>query len=516
MFIKRIVAGSGILLILSSMLFADNPIISQRYTADPNAFVFKDRVYVMCSSDEDNPSDGYNLLNYTLVSSDDMVNWTDHNLVFKVKSNTTWAGQAYAPTAIARNGKVYLYFPNGTSGIGVLSADQPEGPYKDMLGKPIIDPKAPNCSDIEWFFDPCIFVDSTASGSQAYLLVGGGKPYGNNFIIVKVNADMKSYSGTPQKLTTPNSFEGPFLHKYNNKYYLHYPTNGASNIDYIMSDNPMTGWGSQARTVLPNPTLNGKNINLGNNSHESIIEYKGKWYMFYHDRRLSNATYKRNACVDYLNYNSDGTMKTVVVTSEGPAQIKNLNPYDTIQAETIWKQQGIETEFCNEGGVMVTNISQGDYTSLKGVDFGTGAKTFEVRAASASSGTVEVHLDSPTGTLVATCTIAGTGGLQTWKTSTCDVTNLTGVKNIYFVYKGSGEPYRLNWFRFTPIDPVGVHSSPKAVVPALNQKPAIVNPLNVDKTPGRTTFDLSGKVIERVAADKPMQLAPSAQMRIVK
>jgi arabinoxylan arabinofuranohydrolase len=517
MFIKRIVTLSGILLILSSMLFADNPLISQRYTADPNAFVFKDRVYVICSSDEDNPSTGYNLVNYTLISSDDMVNWTDHNLVFKVKSNTTWGGQAYAPTAIARNGKVYLYFPNGTSGIGVLSADRAEGPYTDMLGRPIIDPKAPNCSDIEWFFDPCIFVDSTASGSQAYLIVGGGKPYGNNFIIVKVNADMKSYSGTPQRLTTPGSFEGPFMHKYNNKYYLHYPTNGASNIDYIMSDNPMTGWGSQARTVLPNPTLNGKNINLGNNSHESIIEYKGKWYMFYHDRRLSNQTYKRNASVDYLNYNSDGTMKTVIVTSEGPAQIKNLNPYDTIQAETIWKQQGIETEFCNEGGVMVTNIAQGDYTSLKGVDFGTGAKTFEVRAASASSGgTVEVHLDSPSGTLIATCSVAGTGGWQTWKTSSCDVTKTTGVKNIYFVYKGSNEPFRLNWFRFTPIDPVGVHSSPKAVAPSVYQKPSIVNPLYVSRTPGSMTFDLSGKIIERTTTDKPVQLLPSVQMHIVK
>lgn len=519
MFIKRIVAGSGILLMLSSMLFADNPIISQRYTADPNAFVFNDRVYVICSSDEDNPGDGYNLLNYTIISSDDMVNWTDHNLAFKVKSNTTWAGQAYAPAAIARNGKVYIYFPNGTSGIGVLSADRAEGPYKDMLGKPIIDRNAPNCStnDIEWFFDPCIFVDSTASGSQAYLLVGGGKPYGNNFIIVKINDDMKSYSGTPQKLSTPGSFEGPFLHKYNNKYYLSYPTSNGSNIDYIMSDNPMSGWGSQARTALPNPTLNGQNINRGNNSHTSIIEYKGKWYMFYHDRRISNADYKRNVSVDYLYYNSDGTIKTVVVTSEGPAQIKSLSPYDTIQAETIWKQQGIETEFCNEGGVMLTNISQGDYTSLKGVDFGTGAKTFEVRAASGSNGgTVEVRLDSPTGTLVATCTIDKTDGWQAWKTFSCNVTSFTGVKNVYFVYKGSNEPFRLNWFRFTPTDPVGVHAAQKPVAPSVYQKPSVVNPLITAQTPGRTTFDLSGKVIERTAGDKPVQLAPSVQMRVVK
>ncbi|NLE00188.1 MAG: family 43 glycosylhydrolase, partial [Fibrobacter sp.] len=429
----RIVIVAYVLLstLFLGMSFADNPIISQRYTADPNAFIYKERLYVICSSDEDN-NNGYNLLNYTLVSSDDMVNWTDHNLVFKVKSNTTWAGQAYAPTAITRNNKVYLYFPNGTSGIGVLEADRPEGPYKDMLGRPVIDRKAPNCStsDIEWFFDPCIFIDSTSSGTQAYLIIGGGKPYGNNFIIVKINDDMKSYSGTPQKLNTPGSFEGPFLHKYKNKYYLSYP-NTSNNIDYMMSDNPMTGWAFKG-TVLPNPTLNGKNINTYNNSHESMIEYKGQWYMFYHDRRISNATYKRNASVDLLKYNSDGTLQKVVVTEEGAPQIKKFNPFDTIQAETIWKQQGIKTDFCNEGGVMVTNISNGDYTSLKGVDFKEGFKSFEVRASSATSGgTVEVRLDSPTGTLVASCSVTGTGGWQNWKTFTCDSTkNCTGVKNV--------------------------------------------------------------------------------------
>lgn len=164
---------------LTGILFADNPIITQRYTADPNAFIFNDRLYVICSSDEDNVN-SYNLLNYTLISSDDMVNWTDHNLVFKVKSVTNWAGQAYAPTAICRDGKVYLFFPNGAESIGVAVANRPEGPYTDHLGKALITKNTPNCN-MEWLFDPCIFVDSTSSGKQAYLIFGGGKPYGTNF-----------------------------------------------------------------------------------------------------------------------------------------------------------------------------------------------------------------------------------------------------------------------------------------------------------------------------------------------
>lgn len=503
-------------LLLTQSLLADNPIITQRYTADPNAFIFNDRLYVICSSDEDN-GNGYNLLNYTLISTDDMVNWTDHNLVFKVRNNTTWAGQAYAPTAITRDGKVYLFFPNGASSIGVLVADRPEGPYKDLLGRPIVDRNTPNCSvsGMEWLFDPCIFVDSTSSGSQAYLVFGGGKPYGTNFRIVKVNNDMKSISGTPQTLNAPNSFEGPFLHKYKNKYYLSYPTANGSNIDYMMSDNPMTGWVYKG-TILPNPTLNGKNINLNNNSHESMIEYKGVWYMFYHDRRISNMTYKRNTCVDLLKYNADGTIQKVIVTSEGPAQIKYLNPYDTIQSETIWKQQGIKTDFCNEGGVMLTSISQGDYTSLKGVDFGSGAKTFEVRAASATSGgTVEVHLDSPTGTLVASCAITGTNGWQTWKTFSCDVNNCSGVKNVYFVYKGSGEPFRLNWFRFTP-NVVGINEIPKPVHLKQEKSIQVLSPFGAPKKPNGLLFDLSGKIVNKPVNKSSPAILPSDMIFIQK
>lgn len=508
-----------LILLLASFiveLFADNPIITQRYTADPNAFIFNDRLYVICSSDEDNV-DGYNLLNYTLISTDDMVNWTDHNLVFKVKSVTAWAGQAYAPTAITRDGKVYLFFPNGASSIGVAIADRPEGPYKDHLGRALINRNTPNCSqqDMEWLFDPCIFIDSTASGKQAYLVFGGGQPYGNNLCIVKINDDMKSISGTPQKIKAPNSFEGPFLHKYKNKYYFSYPTSGASKIDYMMSDDPMGEW-TYKGTILDNPTLNGENINRNNNSHESMIEYKGKWYMFYHDRRISDADYKRNVCVDELIYDTDGTIQKVIVTSESVEQIKNLDPYDTIQAETIWKQQGIETEFCNEGGVMVTDIDAGDYTSLKGVDFGDGAKTFEVRASSESNGgTVEVHLDSPSGTLVASCQVSSTGGWQNWKTTSCEVTNCSGVKNVYFVYKGTGKPFRLNWFRFTSIS-VGVSKSAKQIKMVQKQRNVISNPLGSIKIGAGKTFDLSGRNVNNPVNGLSLENAPANMMLIIR
>lgn len=453
----------GIAIVIITV-FGDNPIISHRFTADPNPFIFEGRLYVICSSDEENV-DSYNLINYTLVSTDDMVNWTDHGLVFKVKEVTKWAGQAYAPTACVRDGKVWLYFPNGATSIGVAVADRPEGPYTDALGKALITKNMTNC-DVNWLFDPCIFLDSTANGINAYLTFGGGEnskhPYGKNLKIIKINDDMKSVSGTALTIEAPNSFEGPFIHKYNNVYYFSYPTSGASTLDYCISDNPMTGWVHKG-TFLDNPTLNGQNINQYNNSHGGPINYKGQWYMFYHDRRISDKVYKRNASVDLLHHNNDGTIQKVIVTSEGPAQIKHFNPYDTIQSETIWKQSGIETEFFDGRHVMLTDIQDGDYTSLKGVDFGkSNASLFEVRAASASNGgTIEIHLDNENGTLVGSCAISKTGDWTTWKTFSCNLTNCSGIKNVYFVYKGSGEPFRLDWFRFQPA--TGIVSGTKAL-----------------------------------------------------
>jgi arabinoxylan arabinofuranohydrolase len=430
---------------------ADNPIITQRYCADPYAIVHEGRVYVYCSSDEDNIKGYSGLQNYTLISSDDLVNWTDHGLVFQVRRDTEWAKNAYAPACIFRNGKFYLYFPDAGRAVGVAVAERPEGPFSDPLKKPLVSKNMPNC-DVDNLFDPSVFIDDDG---QAYLYFGGGKnetsPLGKNFRVIKLNEDMITVSGTALTIDSPNSFEGPFVHKFKKNYYLSYPSiPGKHSIQYVMADNPLFTNAVHHKSILDNPALDGTNINLQNNSHESMIEYKGQWYMFYHDRRLSNMTFKRNVCVDLLAYNDDGTIKKVVVTRESVPQVKSLNPYERVESEIIDRQSGIEVVPCSEGGCMVTEISDGDWTRVSGVDFGNGAKQFEIRvAAGGNGGTIEIRLASENGTVVGTCTIKGTGSWTTWETISCPVSNLSGVQDIYFVYRGADEPFRLNWFRFS-------------------------------------------------------------------
>ncbi|WP_372797469.1 glycoside hydrolase family 43 protein [Pontiella sp.] len=441
------------MIVLNSLLagqfaLADNPIISQRYSADPNAIVHDGRVYVYCSNDEHNRG-SYALPDYTLISSDDMVNWTDHGIIFKAARDTSWATRAFAPACIERNGKFYLYFPDGGDGIGVAVADRPEGPFVDPLNRPLIDKTMPNC-DMEWCFDPCVFIDK----GQAWLIFGGGKneqrPIGKNFSIIKLNEDMISTRGEAVTLDTPGSFEGPFVHTYEGNYYLSYPERKGHHIGYIMSSNLMFTDAEYKGVVLINPMLDGKNINGNNNSHESIVQFQGQWYMFYHDRRLSGGkSYFRNVCVDRLAFNEDGTMQRVKVTHESVPQIKPLNPYEVVQAETIDRQQGIEVESLEEGGCMVTAISDGDWIQLSGVDFESGASKVIVQAAAAGAGgKIEFRLGSPDGELAGICTITKTGDWNTWKTFSGTINHCKGTHDLYMIYRGEGEPFRLDRLRF--------------------------------------------------------------------
>ncbi len=151
-------AGAAIALATANAL-ADNPLVSHVYTADPSGRVFNDRVYVITTHDPDGSTSYAELQDYFLWSSDDMVNWQDHGIIFGTQTHTTWAFGAYAPDMMERNGKFYLVFPNVTSGIGILEADHPEGPYVDIKGSAVITAQNTQNARVEWLFDPGIMVD---------------------------------------------------------------------------------------------------------------------------------------------------------------------------------------------------------------------------------------------------------------------------------------------------------------------------------------------------------------------
>ena len=426
---------------------AQNPIVQTLYTADPAPMVYDGALYVYTSHDEDG-AQYYEMNDWRCYKTTDMQNWTDLGSPMGYKTFSWATGDAWAGQCIERNGKFYYYVPvavNGGTAIGVGVANSPEGPFKDAIGKPLVGPGFGN-------IDPTVYIDNDG---QAYLYWGNP-----DLKYVKLNSNMVSYTGSVQTVNlTTQGFgtrtgntsrktlyeEGPWFYRRGNLYYMVYAASGIpENICYSTSTSPTGPW--TFRGVIM-PSGGGSFTN-----HPGVIDYKGHSYFFYHNGQLPGGNgFQRSVAVEEFKYNPDGSFPTIHMTKNGPSQIAYLNPYVRNEAETICYESGIETEPCGEGTQNVGFIDNGDYIMVKGVDFGTGAKSFEARVASATSGgNIEIRLDSPTGKLVGTCAVAGTGAWQTYTTKSCTISGATGTHDLYFKFTGgSGSLFNINWWKFT-------------------------------------------------------------------
>ncbi len=405
--------------------------------------VYNDTVFLYTGHDEDTtPSSGFYMHNYLLYTSTDLVNWRDRGIVASLK-NFSWAPSngAWAAQCIYRNGKFYYYCAIQGYGIGVLVANTPYGPFTDPLGHALLNH---SWNDI----DPTVFIDDDG---QAYMYWGNPECYW-----VRLNQDMISYSGRIDSLVPRLSTyqEGPWFYKRNGNYYLAWSSTCCpEGIGYAMSTGPTGPWTYKGSIMDGNPNSSG--------NQPGIFDYKGKSYTFGFNYAINFSLTtvhreRRSVCLATLTYNADGTIPKIPwfggnLPEPGVPQVGNFNPYDTTQAETICFERGVRTEVCSEGGIDVDSIHNGDFIKVKGVDFGSGANSFIARVASATSGgNIELRLDTTTGTLVGTCSVAGTGGWQTWVTRTCTVTGATGVHNLYLRFTGgSGLLFNFNWWKFT-------------------------------------------------------------------
>jgi arabinoxylan arabinofuranohydrolase len=189
-------------------------------------------------------------------------------------------------------------------------------------------------------------------------------------------------------------------------------------------------------------------------NHPGIIDYQGNSYFFYHNGALPGGSgYTRSVAVEQFHYNSDGTIPTITMSTTGPTQIGTLNPYVQVEAETMAWSSGVQTGASSEGGIALTYLNNGDYVKIRGVAFGTsGAQSFSARVSSASSGgKIEVRLGSATGTLVGTCTVAGTGSWSTWATVTCPISGATGTQDLFLRFTGNAGDnlFNMDWWQFS-------------------------------------------------------------------
>ncbi|WP_241674852.1 glycoside hydrolase family 43 protein [Paenibacillus luteus] len=451
-----------------------NPILSHKFGADPYALVHNGRVYIYSTYDvleydtagevKDNSFGSINRL--SIVSSSDLMNWTDHGFVVAAgpEGAAKWATQSWAPAAahkvIDGKDKFFLYFANNASGIGVLTSDSPTGPWIDPIGKPLIARSAPAAEGVTWLFDPAVLVDDDGKG---YIYFGGGIPEGqearpDTARVMQLGDDMISVVGESAVIPAPFMFEDAGINKVDGTYYFTYCSNfydgtrpegspQAGEIAYMTSDHPMGPWTYQT-TILKNP---GHFFGVGGNNHHAMFQFQEEWYISYHAQTLSKAMGVpkgyRSTHLNKVSFVADGSIQEIEADLKGVPQLDKLNPFSRVEAGTFAWSAGIEVlpHKMDENGTAVEEVAvgaihNGDWTAVSSVDFGAGASTFTAFIAGGSEAAViELRLDSPDGALLGSLSVPQGDGSTGWIEAKTAVKGAEGVHDLYFMFKGKAD-----------------------------------------------------------------------------
>lgn len=287
-----------------------NPIITDKYTADPAAIVYQDTVFLYVGHDEAEPGYGfYNLNEWLVYSSTDMVNWKEYDVPLRAEDFEWASGDAWAAEVIEKDGKFYWYVTvthaeiEGKA-IGVAVSDSPTRPFEDARGSALVTNDMTTNTEITWDdIDPTVFIDDDG---QAYMFWGNTVLYYS-----KLKDNMIELEGEIQTIDLPNFTEAPWVHKKNGYYYLSYAYQFPEKTAYAMATDIEGPYYFQD---ILNEVAGNTNTN-----HQAIIEYKGKDYFIYHTGVIptQGGSFRRSVSIDYLYYNPDGTMKRVIMTTEG-------------------------------------------------------------------------------------------------------------------------------------------------------------------------------------------------------
>ncbi|WP_170219343.1 family 43 glycosylhydrolase [Nocardioides litoris] len=528
-----------------------NPLVTQNFGADPWAMEVDGRVYVYTTNDTQEwpehlatgEANNYGSINQVNVwSSADMVNWTNHGSINAAgvegiaRDATGAPGNSWAPAAASRDvdgdgeEEFFLYFANSAGGIWVLQGESPTGPFTSPLDRSLVGfdtpgvrgNSDPDATDVVWLFDPAVLVDDDG---QAYLYFGGGVPTTGGGAddpdtarVIKLGDDMTSVEGEATLINAPGIFEDSGIHKVGDTYYYTYCTNfshnvpglGRGDIVVMQSQDPMGPW-SAPRLVFPNQQrFFGQGT--GGNNHHAFFSFGDDWYLTYHAPTLdaaiqgpANAAGFRNAHIEPVTLNADGSVQEVVGTYAGPGQLATLDPYAApVSAETIAWQAGTRQGYAGtstfEGQTptpILTSVHDDDWTSLAGVDLGTdGAASITARVRPEAGGTITMSTSpdpASTDRVVGTLAVpAGDGTTWTDLTAELPAGALTGVQDLFFRYAGDpeatdeGELFDVETWTFAPAgeDPT---------------EPAEPQPTTVSAGPASVVYGQAGSLPVRVA-----------------
>lgn len=301
------------ILTITTSFAQKNPVLPGWY-ADPEGIVYNNEYWIFPTYSAKYEDQIF----FDAFSSKDLVSWKKHERILDNKE-IKWAHKAmWAPSVLEKDGKYYLFFgandvhPGEVGGIGVAVADRPEGPYKDLIGKPLINDNVNGAQPIDQF----VFKDKDGT----YYMYYGGWKHCN---MVKLSPDFKSIvpfeDGSLYKEVTPDSYvEGPFMFIRNGKYYFMWSEGGWTGpnykVAYAIADSPF-GPFERVGTILEQDST----LATGAGHHSVIkVPKKEKYYMVYHRRPISkNAANERETCIDEMKFDKKGFIIPVKMTVEG-------------------------------------------------------------------------------------------------------------------------------------------------------------------------------------------------------
>ncbi len=312
-------------------------LVPDAYMADPAVHVFNGRLYIYPSHDresgieENDNGDHFDMKDYHVFSTDDIENGvlTDHGVVLDA-ADIPWAGRQLWDCDVAcKDGKYYMYFPlkdqNDIFRIGVAISDKPEGPFipeeNPIKGSYSIDPAIWEENGEYYMYFGGLWGGQLQRYRNNKALECAVLPEGKDLALcpkmVKLSADMLGFSEEPRDVlildengnpltagdTERRFFEASWLHKYNGKYYFSYSTGDTHLLCYAIGDNPYGPFVYQGVILTPV---------IGWTTHHAIVEFKGKWHLFYHDCVPSGGkTWLRSLKVVELEYDNNGKIKTI-------------------------------------------------------------------------------------------------------------------------------------------------------------------------------------------------------------
>jgi hypothetical protein len=451
-----------------------NPVSDYMFFADPTAVEYNGRLYVYGTNDTQQFTDGERgasntfekIHSFQVVSTADMVNWTYHGVIDVKEIAPGGKGVSWAPSIVSRvepDGEThfYMFYSSSGSGVGLLTATSPLGPWKAPFGdNDFIDYRSTAIGDCPNPFDPGAVIDDNGT---PWLAFGGGVAKdGTDFYpatsrICRLADDMLSVDGDIRPIPAPYFFEASELNYIGGKWIYTYSTSwksrtiwhlagvdapGACSMGYMVSEAPLQpdSWNYKG-IVLRNPGYEG--MEYGNN-HTHLHKFNGKYYIMYHtehyEKSIGATGGYRSVCIDPIEVNeSTGAIACGSMSHSGCGQLSPIDGFSVQPASQASATYGISYEKGDAQGEMVVHATGAGQCFRVEMVNGVGAKRLRVNVR--GNGTIYLREGSAKGKLLATVSFNFSD--WTW----CDVelnASLSKLTNLCFSFT-DGDCYFREW-----------------------------------------------------------------------